>query len=243
MHLSTEKEESLSEFFAEDYILPKLGYHKGRVFAFSPQWPMIQKTDSAGNSIKEMKLKICDIKRNTNKRMKRRDAVIQKQIDCIKIQQRTIEHHKQKLLGSDSQIKKLRAKLDRINHCAAYWKKGFRMSIILLKAKRKSLLKKEVSALAFDNSELRDTIQTILSSEPKITTFENNKYTDDVHACVETLQTDGTTKFGEHFTTYDVKTESLSYTLGLWHVFSGSSSDILETLKEILNDMIEFNYY
>ena len=67
-----------------------------------------------------MKLKICDIKRNTNKRMKCRDAVIQKQIDCIKIQQRTIEDHKQKLLGSDSQIKKLRAKLARINHCAAY---------------------------------------------------------------------------------------------------------------------------
>ena len=234
------------------------------MFAFSPQRPMIEKTDSAGNSIKEIKLKICDIKRNTNKRMKRRDAVIQKQIDCIKVQQRTIEDHKQKLLGSDSQIKKLRAKLDRINHCAAYWKKGFRMSIILLKAKRKSLLKEEVAALAFDNSELHDTIQTILSSEPKITTFENNKYTDDVRACVyellllnvgvrnvapiircvlETLQTDGTTKFGEHFTTYDVKTESSSYTLGLWHVFSGSSSDTLETLKEILNDMIEFNYY
>ena len=61
------------------------------------------------------------------------------------------------------------------------------MSIILLKAKRKSLLKKEVSALAFDNSELRDTIQTILSSEPKITTFENGQYTDDVRACVYKL--------------------------------------------------------
>ena len=52
-----------------------------------------------------------------------------------------------------------------------------------------------------------------------------------------TIQTDGTNKFGEHFTTYDMKTESSSYTLGLRHVFSGSSSDILDTLKEILSDI------
>ena len=107
-------------------------------------------------------------------------------------------------------------------------------------------LKEEVAALAFDNSELHDTIQTILSSEPKITTFENSKYTDDVRACVyvenlthqsiqrlpsygiickmmieslavvQALLGDGLSQangFGEHFTTYDVKTESLSYTL------------------------------
>ena len=77
MHSSTEKEKLLSEFFAEDYIFPKLGYHKETVIAFSPQRPMIQKSDSAGNSIKEMKQKICDIKRNANKRIKHRDAVIQ----------------------------------------------------------------------------------------------------------------------------------------------------------------------
>ena len=116
---------------------------------------------------------------------------------------------------------------------------------------------------------MNDTIQSILSSEPQIATFENGKYTDDVRACVykllslnmgvrnvapiircvlenivhksaqrlpsygitckimieslaivqaqlgdglsemdgfTTLQTDGTTKFGEHFATYDVKT-------------------------------------
>ena len=52
-----------------------------------------------------------------------------------------------------------------------------------------------------------------------------------------TLQTDGTTKFGDHYATYDVRTDSFSYSLGLCHVFSGSSMDTLETLKEILDDI------
>lgn len=35
-----------------------------------------------------------------------------------------------------------------------------------------------------------------------------------------TLQTDGTTKFGEHFSTYDIRTEAaITYTLGVRHVF------------------------
>ena len=54
-----------------------------------------------------------------------------------------------------------------------------------------------------------------------------------------TLQTDGTTKYGEHFATYDVKNseDDFTYHLGLRHVFSGSALDTLETLKEILHDI------
>ena len=52
-----------------------------------------------------------------------------------------------------------------------------------------------------------------------------------------TLQTDGTTKFGDHYATYDVQTDSFSFTIGLRHVFSGSSMDTLETLKQILDDI------
>lgn len=52
-----------------------------------------------------------------------------------------------------------------------------------------------------------------------------------------TLQTDGTTKYGEHYTTYDVATVAGTYTLGLRHVFSGSAEDSLSTFKEILEDI------
>ena len=53
------------------------------------------------------------------------------------------------------------------------------------------------------------------------------------------MQTDGTTKYGEHFATYDVKNpeDDFTYHLGLRHVFSGSALDTLETLKEILHDI------
>ena len=44
-----------------------------------------------------------------------------------------------------------------------------------------------------------------------------------------TLQTDGTTKFGDHYATYDVQTDSFSFTLGLRHVFSGSCIRNLKT--------------
>ncbi len=54
-----------------------------------------------------------------------------------------------------------------------------------------------------------------------------------------TLQTDGTTKYGDHFATYDVKTskDSNAYCLGLRHVFSGSAVNTLDTFKEILDDI------
>ena len=52
-----------------------------------------------------------------------------------------------------------------------------------------------------------------------------------------TLQTDGTTKHGQHFGTYDIATVDTTYRLGLRHVFSGSAQNTLETLTEILDDL------
>lgn len=52
-----------------------------------------------------------------------------------------------------------------------------------------------------------------------------------------TLQTDGTTKHGQHFGTYDITTTDTTYNLGLRHVFSGTAQNTLETLKEILDDL------
>lgn len=53
-----------------------------------------------------------------------------------------------------------------------------------------------------------------------------------------TLQTDGTTKFGKHMAAYDIRVpESKTYVLGARLVFSGSSDNTLDTLKEILDDL------
>ncbi len=56
-----------------------------------------------------------------------------------------------------------------------------------------------------------------------------------------TLQTDGTTKFGKKYGTYDVCLPSdsgqVTYTLGLRHIFSGAAQDTLDTFKEILADI------
>lgn len=49
-----------------------------------------------------------------------------------------------------------------------------------------------------------------------------------------TIQTDGTTNFGQHYGTDDIATFGESYVLGLRHVFSGAAQD---TFKEILEDL------
>ena len=203
-------------------------------------------------------------------------------------------------------MKKLRAKLDRVNHQALYWKSRVSNINSDCSTKKKKLrqeielLKYEVCTLSSTNAELNETVESIMMAEPEITTFANGKFTDDVRACVYellslnvgvkkigpivrcvlnniahksvkrlpsygltcqmilesltvaqaqlgdalaetdscgTIQTDGTTKHGQHYATYDVKMGSVTYSLGLRHVFSGSSCDTLETLKQILSDI------
>ena len=52
-----------------------------------------------------------------------------------------------------------------------------------------------------------------------------------------TIQTDGTTKHGNHFATFDIATKDGSYTMGIHLAFSGSAQNTLETLKEILDNL------
>ena len=56
MRSSIEKETLLTEFFAEEYTLPRLGYCRGRVISFSPQRPSKKKTASpeSHDAVKEM---------------------------------------------------------------------------------------------------------------------------------------------------------------------------------------------
>ena len=72
MRSSTEKEALMSKFFAEEYILPRLGYHKGRVISFSPQRPPRKRKIECDDQVKEMRQKMYDMTRNANKRIKRR---------------------------------------------------------------------------------------------------------------------------------------------------------------------------
>ena len=67
---------------------------------------------------------------------------------------------------------------DSSNHCSTKRKK-LRDEIVSLK--------EEVATLSLDNAELNETVQSILMSDPEITTFENGKITDDVRACVYEL--------------------------------------------------------
>ena len=45
-----------------------------------------------------------------------------------------------------------------------------------------------------------------------------------------TLQTDGTTKYGDHFATYDIATNETIYHLGLRQIFSGSAQKYIGNL-------------
>ena len=52
-----------------------------------------------------------------------------------------------------------------------------------------------------------------------------------------TLHSDGTSKSGEHFGSYQVSTESSAYSLGLCDMLTGSADLTLLTLKQILGDL------
>ena len=301
---SDQRDEKISEFLQEEFVLPRLGMHNGRVVHYSPAKESSSKMTQQNH---EMKQKMYAITRNSNKRLKRREETISRQKNCIDAQHEQIKSYEQQLQGAKSQLSLLRAKLDRVNHRAVYWKA--RVDVVNQKSLgNKSalydeikILKDKVSSLDLCNAELNDEIVSVLSSE-EITTFEGGKYIDDVRTCIyellslnvgvrnvapiiqcvlknvahksasrlpsygltcqmimeslvvaqaqlgeklsqsleyNTLQTDGTTKFGEHYAAYDVRMaeDATTYTLGLRHVFSGSAVDTLDTFKEILDDI------
>lgn len=298
------REESIYKFLQQDFVLPQLGFQRGKVVQFSP---VKSKSREKAQGLRQ---KMYAITRNANKRLKRREVTISKQKCRIDSQHETIKLYEKNMQSTECQLSKLRVKLSRVNHRAAYWRDrvdNIKDSGAVKNTKlhqEVKLLREEVAALDSDNADLHGTIETIMSSED-IIAFEGGKYSDDVRACVyellslnvgvrnvgpiircvlhnishqsidrlpsygltcqmileslsiaqaqlgeklsqpqpstqaHTLQTDGTTKYGQHFATYDIKSskDENSCTLGIRHVFSGSAADTLDTFKEILSDI------
>ena len=52
-----------------------------------------------------------------------------------------------------------------------------------------------------------------------------------------TLHSDGTTKFGQHYGSFQISVEGSAYTLGLSEMLTGSAEKTLDTLKQILDDI------
>ena len=125
-------ESKVTEFLKQEYVLPKLGIYKGKVVHFSPMKKFQDAIDLNGNLTKEIassKKKLAEVRqkmyasnRNAGKKLKRREAIIAHQKACINSQQQEMEIHK-KLQGANHQVSQLRAKLNRVNHHALYWKK------------------------------------------------------------------------------------------------------------------------
>ncbi len=52
-----------------------------------------------------------------------------------------------------------------------------------------------------------------------------------------TLHSDGTSKFGQHYYSFQVSTPSSTYSLGLSEMLTGSANQVLHTFKQILSDL------
>ena len=155
-------------FLRDEFSLLKLGFRKGKVIKFSPTRPS-KKYES-----KDMKEKLYAINRNANKRLKRRDARILEQERHIKEQEEIIAKYETKLFRTEANLKKLRLKLDRVNHRSAYWEAKTRDSRLekntaKLRAEMSSL-KEEIASLHLTNAELNEAIQSVMS-ESDISTF------------------------------------------------------------------------
>ena len=51
-----------------------------------------------------------------------------------------------------------------------------------------------------------------------------------------TLYSDSTSKFGQHYGSFQISVEGSAYTLGLSEMLTGSAEKTLDTLKQILDD-------
>ena len=122
----------VTEFLKQEYVLPKLGIHNGKVVHYIPvkklQGPVVINDHLAKQMAKkelmEVRHKMYATNRNVKKKLKRRDAIIAQQKACIESQQKEIKMHENKLQGAKHQVDQLRTKLNRLNHCALYWKKN-----------------------------------------------------------------------------------------------------------------------
>ena len=108
----------------------------------------------------DMKQKLYAINRNANKRHKRREAKIQEQERRLKEQEKIIANYERKLCGTEAKLKKLRMKLDRVNHRSAYWeakahesrseKNGAKLCAEI------TSLEEEIASLHLTNAELNE---------------------------------------------------------------------------------------
>ena len=51
------------------------------------------------------------------------------------------------------------------------------------------------------------------------------------------MHSDGTSKFGQHFGSYQLSTEKSMYSLGLCEMLTGSAEVTLHTFRQIINDL------
>ncbi len=313
MPSSSDKVTMIAEFKAHLYSLPRVFVSQGKV---------VVSTDTGGegsscsscaemkNVVKQSRQKMYAARRNGQKRTKRRDDTIKDQAQELKKDKKAIDMLQKQATKSAKQVTSLKAKVDRLRHRASYWKSKFSEisggenceeldELEREYGQKQNLLVEEVRKLEYDNAELKDKVDEVMSDN--IVTFEGGKYTNDVRACcyellslnvgvnnvrsvIEsvltnlvhkkadrlpkrtavcqmmlecltvaqaqlgeqlgsedgehyTLQTDGTTKHGHHFSTFDLATSEETYTLGLRHVFSGSAQTTLDTFREILDDL------
>ena len=75
-HSSSDKEVAISGFLRENYTLPKFGVQRDRVLHFSPTKQIVP---IAREPHREYRQKLYAITRNTNKRIRRRDQIIEDQ--------------------------------------------------------------------------------------------------------------------------------------------------------------------
>ena len=107
------KSRKVAEFLQQEYTLPKLGIHKGKVVHFSPAKKsqegidindhdqLAKKIAYSQKKVTEVRQKMYAANRNANKKLKRREVVIAQQKASITSQQQVIKMHESKLKGAN----------------------------------------------------------------------------------------------------------------------------------------------
>ena len=96
---------------------------------------------------------------------------------------------------------------------------------------------RSVLKLAGKNIEKLPKPATLVRMLTELKCLSYQQIADELQECENiTLHADGTSKFGQHYGSFQISTEATAYSLGLSQMLTGSAQQTLDLFKQILND-------
>ena len=203
---SADKQEKIDSLLSETYSLPVLVAKRVVRGVSSEEDVSVDSSDSVSqkpvkvtseqsvsDSMIVLREKMYAIKRNTSKKLGRRDKAISEQAEQINTQKQELDKLQRRFRQMESHFQLIKKDKERIRHRAVYWRtktnetrsssEDREVELILGKDKEIGGLRQAVQDIEDDNTELQDKLSELSSAEEIVRTFHKGRFIDDVRVC------------------------------------------------------------